>query len=79
VPFSNKVYSGYLEKRLGITAGMCILFQHVPEKNGDRYKAVFSLYFGDYGYVSAQGVYLTYEDKYLAVTGGSGIFEDVYR
>ncbi|VVA12764.1 Hypothetical predicted protein [Prunus dulcis] len=27
---------------------------------------------------SAQGAYLTYEDSYLAVTGGSGIFEGVY-
>ncbi|THG21730.1 hypothetical protein TEA_011355 [Camellia sinensis var. sinensis] len=27
---------------------------------------------------SVQGAYLTYEDTYLAVTGGSGIFEGVY-
>ncbi|KAL9324982.1 hypothetical protein ACSQ67_005627 [Phaseolus vulgaris] len=32
VPFSNKIYSGNLEKRLGITAGLCVLIQHVPEK-----------------------------------------------
>ncbi|KAJ4780669.1 Allene oxide cyclase [Rhynchospora pubera] len=77
VPFSNKVYHGNLEKRLGITSGICILIQHVPEKNGDRYEAIFSFYFGDYGHISVQGPYLTYEDTYLAVTGGSGIFEGV--
>ncbi|CAN6451937.1 unnamed protein product [Victoria cruziana] len=75
VPFTNKVYSGNLEKRLGISAGICILIQHVPEKKGDRYEAIYSLYFGDYGHISIQGPYLTYEDTYLAVTGGSGVFK----
>uniref|UniRef100_A0A5B6ZI00 allene-oxide cyclase n=1 Tax=Davidia involucrata TaxID=16924 RepID=A0A5B6ZI00_DAVIN len=78
VPFSNKLYTGDLEKRLGITAGICILIHHVPEKNGDRYEAVYSFYFGDFGHVSVQGPYLTYEDTCLAVTGGTGIFEGVY-
>ncbi|GMY18306.1 allene oxide cyclase 2 [Fagus crenata] len=78
LPFSNKVYSGDLEKRLGITAGISMLVQHVPEKNGDRFEAIYSFYFGDYGHISVQGAYLTYEDTYLAVTGGSGIFEGVY-
>ncbi|KAF8399158.1 hypothetical protein HHK36_015023 [Tetracentron sinense] len=78
VPFSNKIYSGDLEKRLGVTAGLCVLIQNVPEKKGDRYEAIYSFYFGDYGHVSVQGAYLTYEDTYLAVTGGSGIFEGVY-
>lgn len=78
VPFSNKLYSGNLEKRIGITAGLCILIQHVPEKKGDRYEAIYSFYFGDYGHISVQGSYLTYQDTYLAVTGGSGIFEGVY-
>ncbi|KAJ8485263.1 hypothetical protein OPV22_017748 [Ensete ventricosum] len=78
VPFSNKLYSGNLEKRVGITAGICVLIQHVPERGGDRYEAIYSFYFGDYGHVSVQGAYLTYEDSYLAVTGGSGIFEGVY-
>ncbi|OVA05031.1 Allene oxide cyclase [Macleaya cordata] len=77
VPFSNKIYSGNLEKRVGITAGLCILIQHVPEKKGDRYEAIYSFYFGDYGHIAVQGAYLTYEDTYLAVTGGSGIFEGV--
>ncbi|KAF3788951.1 Allene oxide cyclase 4 [Nymphaea thermarum] len=75
VPFTNKIYSGNLEKRLGISAGICILIQHVPEKKGDRYEATYSIYFGDYGHISIQGPYLTYEDTYLAVTGGSGIFK----
>ncbi|KAK9091166.1 hypothetical protein Sjap_024343 [Stephania japonica] len=75
VPFSNKVYSGDLQKRLGITAGLCVLIQHVPEKKGDRYEATYSFYFGDYGHLSVQGPYLTYEDTWLAVTGGTGIFE----
>ncbi|KAK9105610.1 hypothetical protein Scep_022454 [Stephania cephalantha] len=75
VPFSNKVYSGDLQKRLGITAGLCILIQHVPEKKGDRYEATYSFYFGDYGHLSVQGPYLTYEDTWLAITGGTGIFE----
>ncbi|KAK2429811.1 allene oxide cyclase, chloroplastic [Trifolium repens] len=78
VPFSNKLYSGNLEKRLGITSGLCILIQHVPEKKGDRYEAIYSFYFGDYGHITVQGPYLTYQDTYLAVTGGSGIFEGVY-
>ncbi|KAJ8445368.1 LOW QUALITY PROTEIN: hypothetical protein Cgig2_010726 [Carnegiea gigantea] len=78
VPFTNKVYSGDLQKRLGITAGLCILIQHVPEKQGDRYEAVYSFYFGDYGSLTVQGAYLTYEDTWLAVTGGTGVFEGAY-
>ncbi|KAK9272269.1 hypothetical protein L1049_002640 [Liquidambar formosana] len=78
VPFSNKVYTGDLQKRLGITAGLCILIRNEPEKKGDRYEAIYSFYFGDYGHISVQGAYLTYEDTYLAVTGGSGIFEGAY-
>ncbi|KAE9612591.1 putative allene-oxide cyclase [Lupinus albus] len=78
VPFSNKIYSGCLQKRVGITAGICILIQNKVENKGDRYEAIFSFYFGDYGHISVQGSYLTYEDTYLAVTGGSGIFEGVY-
>ncbi|XP_020673454.1 allene oxide cyclase, chloroplastic-like [Dendrobium catenatum] len=78
VPFSNKVYSGNLEKRLGITAGITVLIQNVPEKKGDRYEAIYSFYFGEYGHISVQGSYLTYEDSYLAVTGGSGLFAGVY-
>ncbi|KAG2714946.1 hypothetical protein I3760_03G053000 [Carya illinoinensis] len=78
VPFSNKVYTGDLQKRAGITAGICILIENKPEKKGDRYEAIFSFYFGGYGHISVQGAYLTYEDTYLAVTGGSGVFEGVY-
>lgn len=78
VPFTNKLYNGSLNKRLGITAGICILIQHVPERNGDRYEAVYSFYFGDYGHITVQGPYLTYEESYLAVTGGSGLFEGAY-
>ncbi|KAG1346508.1 allene oxide cyclase, chloroplastic [Cocos nucifera] len=78
VPLTNKVYHGNLEKRLGITAGLCVLIQHVPERGGDRYEAIYSFYFGDYGHISVQGAYLTYEDTYLAVTGGSGVFAGVY-
>lgn len=77
VPFSNKLYTGDLQKRVGITAGLCILIQHVPEKKGDRYEAIYSFYFGDYGHISVQGAYLTYQDTFLAITGGSGIFEGV--
>ncbi|XP_072953129.1 allene oxide cyclase, chloroplastic-like [Typha angustifolia] len=78
VPFTNKLYHGNLEKRIGITAGLCVLIQHVPERGGDRYEAAYSFYFGDYGHISVQGPYLTYEESYLAVTGGSGVFEGVY-
>ncbi|KAL8052820.1 hypothetical protein ABFX02_05G029700 [Erythranthe guttata] len=78
VPFSNKLYSGDLQKRLGITAGLCVLIQHSPDKKGDRYEAMYSFYFGDYGHISVQGSYLTYADTVLAVTGGSGVFEGVY-
>ncbi|GMN57059.1 hypothetical protein TIFTF001_026167 [Ficus carica] len=72
------VYTGDLQKRIGITAGICVLIQNKPEMKGDRYEAIYSFYFGDYGHISVQGSYLTYEDTYLAVTGGSGIFEGVY-
>lgn len=78
VPFTNKLYSGDLQKRLGITAGLCILIQHVPEKKGDRYEACYSFYFGDYGHMSVQGPYLTYDDTWLTVTGGTGVFEGAY-
>ncbi|XP_022956471.1 allene oxide cyclase, chloroplastic-like [Cucurbita moschata] len=77
VPFTNKLYTGDLQKRVGITAGLCILVQNKPEKKGDHYEAIYSFYFGDYGHIAVQGPYLTYEDTYLAVTGGSGIFEGV--
>ncbi|XP_057754077.1 allene oxide cyclase, chloroplastic-like [Arachis stenosperma] len=77
VPFTNKLYTGDLQKRIGITAGICILIQNKAEKGGDRYEAIYSFYFGDYGHIAVQGPYLTYEDTYLAVTGGSGIFEGV--
>ncbi|XP_002986761.2 allene oxide cyclase 4, chloroplastic [Selaginella moellendorffii] len=73
VPFSNKLYDGCLETRLGITAGLCVLIKHVPGK-GDRYEATYSFYFGDYGHISVQGAYITYQDTYMAITGGSGIF-----
>jgi allene oxide cyclase len=76
VPFTNKLYTGDLQKRLGITAGLCILIKNVPE--GDRYEAQYSFYFGEYGHIAVQGPYLTYQDTFLAVTGGSGIFEGVY-
>ncbi|XP_028775910.1 allene oxide cyclase, chloroplastic [Neltuma alba] len=77
VPFSNKLYTGCMQKRVGITAGICILIEHKPEKKGDRYEAIYSFHFGDYGHIAVQGPYLTYEDTYLAVTGGSGLFEGV--
>lgn len=72
------MYTGDLKKRAGITAGLCILIKNEPEKKGDRYEAVYSFYFGDYGHITVQGPYLTYEDTYLAVTGGSGVFEGAY-
>ncbi|XP_044492086.1 allene oxide cyclase, chloroplastic-like [Mangifera indica] len=78
VPFTNKLYTGDLQKRIGITAGICVLIQHKSEKKGDRYEAIYSFYFGDYGHISVQGPYLTYEDTFLSVIGGSGIFEGVH-
>ncbi|KAL9663941.1 hypothetical protein QQ045_019335 [Rhodiola kirilowii] len=67
VPFTNKLYIGCLQKRLGITAGLCVLIKNIPDK-GDRYEAMYSFYFGDYGHISVQGEYLTYQDTQLAVT-----------
>lgn len=72
-----QLYTGDLQKRIGITAGICILIENKPEMKGDRYEAIFSFYFGDHGHIAVQGPYLTYEDTYLAITGGSGIFEGV--
>lgn len=77
VPFSNKLYTGDLQKRVGITAGICILIEHKEEEKGDRYEAIYSFYFGDYGHIAVQGPYLTYQETQLAVTGGSGIFAGV--
>uniref|UniRef100_A0A6N2LVY3 allene-oxide cyclase n=1 Tax=Salix viminalis TaxID=40686 RepID=A0A6N2LVY3_SALVM len=72
VPFTNKTYrNGRNNSRI------CVLIQNKPEKKGDRYEAIYSFYFGAYGHIAVQGSYLTYEDTYLAVTGGSGIFEGV--
>lgn len=73
--WTMQLYTADLQKRIGITAGICILIDHKPEKNGDRYEAVYSFYFGDYGHLTVQGPYLTYEDTWLSVTGGAGIFE----
>ncbi|KAJ8445369.1 hypothetical protein Cgig2_010727 [Carnegiea gigantea] len=79
VPFSNKLYSGDLQTRLGITAGVCILIRNVPMRSfGDRYEAIYTFHFGDYGSVVVRGSYLTYEDTWLAVTGGTGVFEGAY-
>ena len=78
VPFTNKLYTADLKKRVGITAGLCVVIQHVPEKKGDRFEATYSFYFGDYGHLSVQGPYLTYEESFLAITGGTGIFEGAY-
>lgn len=72
-----QLYTGDLQKRIGITAGICILIQHKAEKYGDRYEAIYSFHVGDYGQIAVQGPYLTYEDTYLTVTGGTGIFEGV--
>jgi hypothetical protein len=54
------------------------LIENKAEKKGDRYEAIYTFYFRDYGHISVQGAYLTYEDTYLAVTGSSGIFEGAY-
>ncbi|XP_038706160.1 allene oxide cyclase, chloroplastic-like [Tripterygium wilfordii] len=78
VPFTNKLYSGDLKKRLGITAGLCVLIKQLPEKKGDHYEAIYSFYFGDYGHISVQGPYLTHQDTFLSVTGGTRVFEGVY-
>ncbi|XP_010514198.1 PREDICTED: allene oxide cyclase 2, chloroplastic-like [Camelina sativa] len=78
VPFTNKLYIGDLKKRVGITAGLCVVIEHVPEKNGDRFEATYNFYFGDYGHLSVQGPYLTYEDSFLAITGGTGVFEGAH-
>ncbi|XP_071731297.1 allene oxide cyclase, chloroplastic [Rutidosis leptorrhynchoides] len=78
VPFTNKVYSADLQTRLGITAGICILIKNMPEVKGDRYEAVYSFHLGDYGQISVQGAYITTEDTYLSITGGTGIFAGAY-
>lgn len=63
---------------MGITQGLCVLIENKPEKKGDRFEATYSFNFGDYGHMAVRGQYLTYEDTYLSVVGGSGIFEGVY-
>ncbi|XP_076960717.1 allene oxide cyclase, chloroplastic-like [Bidens hawaiensis] len=78
VPFTNKVYSADLQTRLGITAGICILIKNMPETKGDRYEAIYSFHLGDYGQIAVQGAYVTTEDTYLSVTGGTGVFAGAY-
>ncbi|KAK1422129.1 hypothetical protein QVD17_25030 [Tagetes erecta] len=78
VPFTNKVYSADLQTRLGITAGICILIKNMPETKGDRYEAIYSFHLGDYGQISVQGAYVTTEDTYLSITGGTGVFAGAY-
>jgi allene oxide cyclase len=72
------LFTGDLKKQLGITQGLCVVIENKPEKKGDRYEASYSFQFGDYGHMAVRGAYLTYEDTYLTVIGGSGIFEGVY-
>lgn len=74
-PFTNKLYTGDLKKRAGITAGICVFIKNEAEKKGDRYEAIYSFYLGEYGHISVQGAYLTYQETFLAVKGGSGIFQ----
>ncbi|KVI02816.1 Allene oxide cyclase [Cynara cardunculus var. scolymus] len=74
----RSVYSADLQTRLGITAGICILIKNIPEKKGDRYEAIYTFHMGDYGQISVQGAYLTMEDTYLSITGGTGIFAGAY-
>ncbi|PWA47294.1 allene oxide cyclase 3 [Artemisia annua] len=50
----------------------------MPERKGDRYEAIYSFHLGDYGQISVQGAYLTTEDTYLSITGGTGIFAGAY-
>ena len=52
-PFAQ-LYDGSLQTRLGITAGLCVLIKHYPDKKGERYEATYSFYFGDYGHISVQ-------------------------
>ncbi|GJY76358.1 allene oxide cyclase, chloroplastic-like protein [Tanacetum coccineum] len=77
-PLPNQIYSADLETRLGITAGICILIRNLPEVKGDRYEAIYSFHLGDYGQIAVQGAYITTEDTYLTVTGGTGIFAGAY-
>ncbi|KAI3761042.1 hypothetical protein L1987_51448 [Smallanthus sonchifolius] len=45
---------------------------------GDRYEAIYSFHLGEYGQISVQGAYVTTEDTYLSVTGGTGVFAGAY-
>ncbi|KAI3665516.1 hypothetical protein L6452_44143 [Arctium lappa] len=74
----DPLYTADLQTRLGITAGISILIRNMPEKKGDRYEAICSFHLGDYGIITVQGAYVTTEDTYLSVTGGTGIFTGAY-
>jgi hypothetical protein len=52
--FAMQLYSGSLEKRLGITAGVCMIIRYNQEKGGCLYEATYSFYFGDLGHISVQ-------------------------
>jgi len=78
VPFTNKLYDGSLQTRLGITAGLCTVISFDAAKQSTRFEALYSFYLGDYGHISVQGPYITTESTNLAITGGSGIFAGAY-
>lgn len=78
VLFTNKLYDGSLKKRLGITAGFCMIMRCNSKKAGFLFEATYSFYFGDFGHISVQGPYTTYEETVLTVTGGTGFFTGVY-
>ncbi|KAG0589224.1 hypothetical protein KC19_1G005700 [Ceratodon purpureus] len=77
-PILQALYDGSLQTRLGITSGLCTVVSYDADKKSTRFEALYSFYFGDYGHISVQGPYITTQDTYLAITGGSGVFVGCY-
>lgn len=73
-----QIYDGLLKIRLGIMVGFCMLIFYSDQKNGDCYEVLYFFYFGDYGYIFVQGLYIIYEDLYFVIMGGLGIFVGCY-
>ena len=49
-----QLFDGSLKKRLGITAGVCMVIRYNQQKGGCLYEATYSFYFGDLGHISVQ-------------------------
>ncbi|MQL81684.1 hypothetical protein Taro_014138 [Colocasia esculenta] len=73
VPFTNKIFHENLKKQLGITAGLCVLIEHIPEKNGGDYTASTSATTGTSQCMAPTSPTRTSTSPSLAASGSSPV------